>query len=236
MRGFAPLAGNDIRTLYRSGYIWVSLAVFGLMLLIAMQASRLDFAGYESFMAAIILFDAVLSPLMLVGLMVLLERGEGAFAMLWVSPLSPRAYLAARVVTVGLLSLMQTLLLVLLVYDAPMWRLALAGGLFSAAGLSALFGFVVIAWFDDLYAFLLPMIGAIMALSAPGYGVLLGIDPLWFVWHPTAGPLALIEIAFNLDATQSLAMAIASTAAWLAAAGVLAYAAIVRMRARIGGV
>lgn len=235
MSAFAQLVGNDMRTLYRSGYVWVSLAVFGLMLLVALQASRLDFAGYEAFIAAIILFDVVLSPLMLVGLMVLLERGEGAFAVLCVSPVSTSAYMAARVVTVSLISLAQTLVLVLAVYDGALSPPALTAGLAGAASLSALFGFVVVAYFDDLYAYLLPMIVAIMALGAPGYGVLLGIAPQWLAWHPTAGALALIETAFNLDASHALAGTGASSAAWILAAASLAYLAVRRMQARIGG-
>ena len=235
MSAFAQLIGNDMRTLYRSGDVWVSLAVFGLMLLVAMQASRLDFVGYENFIAAIILFDVVLSPLMLVGLMVLLERGEGGFAVLCVSPVPTLAYLVARVLTVSLISLAEMLVLVLAVYDADLSPLALTAGLAGAASLSALFGFVVIAYFDDLYAFLLPMIGAIMLLGVPGYGVLLGIAPEWLVWHPTAGALALIESAFKLDAAQGLLTASGSLAAWILVAGTAAFLAIRRMRARIGG-
>lgn len=235
MSALAQLAGNDLRTLYRSGYLWVSLAVFGLMLVVALQASRLDFAGYERFIAAVILFDVVLSPLMLVGLMVLLERGEGAFAVLCVSPVPTPAYIVARVLTVSLISLAQTLVIVLVVYDGALSPLALTAGLAGAASLSALFGFVIIAYFDDLYAYLFPMIGAIMALGVPGYGVLLGIAPEWLSWHPTAGALVLIETAFSLDAPQGPARASASLAAWILAAGGLAYLAVRRMRARIGG-
>lgn len=235
MSAFAQLAGNDLRTLYRSGYIWVSLAVFGLMLLVALQASRLDFAGYEAFIAAVILFDVVLSPLMLVGLMVLLERGEGAFAVMCVSPVPMPAYIAARVLTVSLISLAQTLVIVLVVYDGTFSPVALIAGLAGAASLSALFGFVVIAYFDDLYAYLFPMIGAIMALGVPGYGVLLGIAPEWLSWHPTAGALALIEATFSPNGLQEPVTASASLAGWILAAGSLAYLAVRRMRTRIGG-
>jgi len=235
MSAFVHLLGNDLRMLYRSGYVWVSLAVFALMLLVAMQAARLDFAGYESFIAAIILFDVVLSPLMLVGLMVLLERGEGAFAVMCVSPAPATAYMTARVLTVSLISLAQMLVLVLTVYDGALSPLALTAGLAAAACMSALFGFVLVAFFDDLYAFLLPMIGAIMLLGAPGYAVLLGIAPAWLIWHPTAGSLALIELAFVLNAAQGLVTAIASSLLWAAAAATLAYMAIRRMQARIGG-
>lgn len=226
---------NDFRILYRSGYLWVSVAVFALMLLVAIQALRLDFAGYENFIAAIILFDVVLSPLMLVGLMVLLDRGEGAFAVLCVGPAPMLPYMAARVLAVSLISLTQMLVLVLAVYDAALSPLALTAGLTSAACLSALFGFVLIAFFDDLYAFLLPMVGTIMLLGMPGYAVLLGIKPEWLAWHPTAGALALIEAAFNLESAQGIVTASASTFLWAAAAATLAFLAVRRMQTRIGG-
>ncbi|MDZ4308081.1 ABC transporter permease [Allopontixanthobacter sp.] len=235
MTAFAHLVQNDVRTLYRTGYVWVSIAVFALMLLIAMQASNLDFAGYEQFVAAIILFDAALSPVMLVGLMVLLERSEGAFAALSVSPMPTWAYLAARVLVVSLFSLAQMLLLVLAVYDASYSPTALTAGLAGAACISGLFGFLLVSFFDDLYAFLLPMIGAIMLLGVPGYAVLLGIPQKWLFWHPTSGPMALIEKAFALDARQGLFTAVATTLVWAAVAAILAHLAIGRMQARIGG-
>lgn len=235
MSAFIHFVGNDIRSLYRSGYIWASVAVFALMLLVAVQASRLDFAGYEDFIAAIILFDVVLSPVILVGLMVLLERGEGAFAVLCVSPAPSWAYVAARVVTVGVIALAEMLVLVLAVYDAALSPVLLAGGLAGAACVSALLGFVVVAFFDDLYAFILPMVATILLLGAPGYAVLLGIAPAWLIWHPTAGALALIETAFEPGAAQRQVSAIVSIGLWTATAAALAYMAVRRMQSRIGG-
>lgn len=234
MTVFVHLVQNDMRTFYRSGYVWVSVFVFALMLLIAMQASQIDFAGYENFIAAIILFDVVLSPVMLVGLMVLLERSEGAFAALSVSPMPTSAYLSARVMTVSLFSLAQMLLLVLAVYDARFSPIALIAGLAGAACISSLFGFLLVSFFDDLYAFLLPMIGTIMLLGVPGYAVLLGIPQKWLLWHPTSGPMALIEQAFDLDTQQGLFTAGTSTLVWVAVAAILAHIAIGRMQARIG--
>lgn len=235
MNAFAHLFANDIRTLYRSGYVWVSVAVFVLMLLVALQASRLDFAGYESFMAALILFDAVLSPLMLVGLMVLLERGEGAFVVLCVSPARTWTYMTARVLSVSLISIAQMLVLVVSVYDAALSPLALTAGLAAACCISALCGFALVAHFDDLYAYLLPMMGAILVLGVPGYAVLLAIAPGWLFWHPTAGPLALIERSFDLEATQALGFASGSALLWISGTASLAYRAVRRMQARIGG-
>lgn len=235
MRPFVHLLVNDIRVLYRTGYIWASLAVFALMLLAALQASHLDFAGYERFVAAIILFDVVLSPVMLVGLLVLLERGEGGLAILSVSPAPQYAYIAARALVVSLIALAEMFVLVLAVYDGVLSPLQLASGLSGAACISALLGFLLVAFFDDLYAFMLPMIATILMLGVPGYGVLLGLDPSMLAWHPTAGALALIEGAFAVEANRSLAQPILTTLLWLAIAAVAAFWAVGRMQARIGG-
>lgn len=235
MRPFVHLLVNDIRVLYRTGYIWASVAVFALMLLVAMQASQLDFAGYERFVAAIILFDVVLSPVMLVGLLVLLERGEGGLAILSVSPAPRHAYIGARVLVVSFIALAEMFILVLAVYDGVLSPLQLASGLAAAACISALLGFLLVAFFDDLYAFMLPMIVTVLILGAPGYGVLLGIDPAMLAWHPTAGALALIEGAFAARAHLSLPQSVLTTLLWMVIVAVSAHWAVRRMQARIGG-
>lgn len=235
MRPFVHLLVNDIRVLYRTGYIWASVAVFALMLLVAMQASQLDFAGYERFVAAIILFDVVLSPVMLVGLLVLLERGEGGLAILSVSPAPRHDYIGARVLVVSFIALAEMFILVLAVYDGVLSPLQLASGLAAAACISVLLGFLLVAFFDDLYAFMLPMIVTVLILGAPGYGVLLGIDPAMLAWHPTAGALALIEGAFAARAHLSLPQSVLTTLLWMVIVAVSAHWAVRRMQARIGG-
>ncbi|OQW60447.1 MAG: hypothetical protein A4S17_00720 [Proteobacteria bacterium HN_bin10] len=235
MRPFVHLLINDIRVLYRTGYIWASIAVFALMLLVAVQASHLDFAGYERFVAAIILFDVVLSPVMLVGLLVLLERDEGGLAILSVSPAPQHAYIAARVLVVSLIALAEMFILVLAVYDGVLSPLQLASGLAAAACISALLGFLLVGFFDNLYAFMLPMIATILMLGAPGYGVLLGIDPAMLAWHPTAGALALIEGAFAGEANYRFAQPILTTLLWIVIGSVTAHWAVRRMQAQIGG-
>lgn len=235
MKPLGVLVWNDLRILFRSGYIWASIAAFGLMLLVALQAARLDFAGYEAFIAAIILFDVVLSPVMLNGLMLLLERGEGAFAALAVTPLDRWRYLAARVLTVSLISIAEMLLLVLIVYDAALSPGMLFAGLLCAGLVASFAGIVAVAPVDSLYSFILPMILTILFLGAPGYGVLLGLKPDWLLWHPTAGALTLIEAAFQGGMRPNIAFAAASATAWIAGGALAARAALRHVEARIGG-
>lgn len=235
MRHFLALAQNDLRVLYRTGYIAATLAIFALLLLIASQVARFDFGGFANIVAAIILFDTVLSPVLLIGLMMLLERGEGSFIALAATPLPRSTFVAARTVTVSLICSMEMLLLVLIAYDAKLSLELLVAGLLGVAAIASLIAFVAVAPFDALYPFVLPMIGWIMFLGAPGYGVLLGWDPLWLAWHPTAPPMALLEGAFTPLPAGRLAYGLIGTAVWLALSATLANRALFQMQLRAAG-
>jgi hypothetical protein len=235
MKDFLTLAQNDLRMLWRTGYVWATIVVFALLLLIASQVARLEFAGFAELVAAIILFDAVLSPVLVIGLMMLLERGEGSFIALAVTPVSRWAYVAARTATVSAICASQMLLLVLITYDGALSPALLLAGLLGVAAIASLLAFVAVAPFDGLYPFMLPMIGWIFFLGAPGYAVLLGWDPLWFSWHPTAAPKVLLEGAFAALPIGRLAYGVVGTMAWLALGAVLAERALRRMQLSAGG-
>lgn len=236
MKHFLALAGNDLRVLYRTGYLWATLAVFALLLLIATQVSRLDLAGYADFVAAIILFDVVLTPVLVIGLMILLERGEGSFVALAATPLQRGIYVAARAVTVSLVSIMEMLLLVLIAYDGAMSPALLVVGLLGIAAIASLFAFVAVSPFNALYSFVLPMIGWILFLGMPGYGVLLGWNPLWLAWHPTAPSMALLAGAFAPASLGGIAYGLAGTAAWLGLGAAIASRAVRHMQLQaVGG-
>lgn len=236
MRHFLALAGNDLRILYRTGYLWATVAIFALLLLIASQVSRLDFAGFEDLVAAIILFDVVLAPVLVIGLMILLERGQGSFIALSATPLRMWTYVAARAAVVSMVSILEMLLLVLIAYDGILSPLLLVTGLLGVAGIASLIAFAAVAPFDALYSFVLPMIGWILFLGLPGYGVLLGWDPLWLAWHPTAPSMALLSGAFSTLSVGSAAYGLAGTVIWLGLGVLIAMRAVRQMQLRtVGG-
>ena len=227
---FIALICTDLRILFRTGYLWATLAIFAVLLFLALQVARLEFSGLADFVAAIILLDAVLAPVLVVGLMMLLERGEGSRAALFVSPLRPWTYLQARTITVSLVSSAQMLLLALIAYDGVFSIALLVAGLVSVASISSLSAFIVVAPFNALYSFMLPMIGWILLLGAPAYGVLMGWDPVWLAWHPTAPSLALLQNAFAGPSVAAVAYGVIGAAAWLAAMTFFALAALRRMQ------
>lgn len=235
MTDFLTLARNDLHILWRTGYVWATIVIFALLLLVVSQVSRLEFAGFAELVAAIILFDTVLSPVLVIGLMMLLERGEGSFIALAVTPVSRWAYVAARTATVSVICASQMLLLVLITYDGALSPALLLAGLLGVAAIASLLAFVAVAPFDGLYPFMLPMTGWIFFLGAPGYGVLIGWDPIWLEWHPTAAPMVLLEGGFAALSSGRLAYGAVGTMAWLVFGAVLAERALRRMQLRAAG-
>jgi hypothetical protein len=229
------LAWLDLRMLFRTGYLAVAVVIFLVLWGLISQLSQLDFAGFADFVAAVILVDAVALPLLLVGLMLLLERGDGCLAVLAVTPMRRASFLVARTGVVALVCAAQMLLLVLLEYDAPLSPVPLAAGLLGIAAIAALTGVVAVALFRSMQAYILPCIGWMTALSLPGYGRFAGIDPLWLAWHPMAPPMALLEAAFAPQPAWRLVYGAAGVLLWLGVAGAAASRALRAMMLRLAG-
>lgn len=235
MRPFAALAWTDLRVLARSGYLWATVAVFLLLLLLALQVKRLDFSGFASVVTAVILLDVVVMPVLLVGLMVLLERGEGPLLALAVTPVSPWTCLAARVTTVTLISAAEMLFLVGLAYDGALEPGLLGGGLLSIAAVSSLAGYWTVTRATNVYGFILPMMGVVLFLGLPAYGVLAGWRAVWFAWHPTAPGLNLLEGAFSSLPFPRLVHGAIGSVFWLILGGWLAARSLMTIRSRAAG-
>ncbi len=235
MSHILSLAWTDLRVLYRTGYIWVTVAIFLVLLTLALQLSQLDLSGLADVVAALILLDVVVAPVMLVVLMILLERGDGSLLALAATPMKLLSYLVARVAVVAAICAAEMFFLVLIVYDAPLSVGALAAGLLSAAAIAAVSGVIVVAPFSSLYSALPPMVGWILLLSAPAYGVLMGWEPLRLAWHPTAPAMALIAAAFDPQPVARVAYGAAGAVLWLTLGGALAARALRAMQRRAAG-
>lgn len=235
MKRFLALVLNDVRLLHRTGYIWATLLIFAVLLFIALQFGRLDFTGFGSLVSAIILLDLVLAPVLVVGLMLLLERGEGSLLALAATPLPPGLFVLARTLVVSVISSAEMGLLALIVYDGPLSLPFFVGGLLSLAAVASLSAFLLVAPFNSLYSFILPMFGWILLLSLPGYGVLMRWDPWWLAWHPTAPSMALIEAAFGPVPAERIGFAMGAAAAWIVFLSLLALRAVRFMQLRTAG-
>ncbi len=128
---------------------------------------------------------------------VLFEKGEGTLEALVVTPLRVSEYLFAKVSTLTILAIGESLIIVVLAYGIQLgWVPLLAGAAFMAI-MYALMGFVMVARYDSVSRFLIPSGIAVFIIQLP-FVPYFGLweSWIWYLW-PTAAPLALLESAFR---------------------------------------
>ncbi len=155
------------------------------------------------FMPLVALSGVSLTTFFLVGVLLLLERGEGTLDVVLVSPLRPSEYLVSKLLTVTALAGVETALIVGIAYglDFSLPWLALAVFL-RASGVAAV-GVAVAVRYRSITHFLLPAVALTLAFDLPVLWYLeLWPSPLFYLW-PSMPPLLLAKAAFlEVEAMQ----------------------------------
>jgi fluoroquinolone transport system permease protein len=131
-----------------------------------------------------------------------------------VTPLRPWEILGSKVLTLGLLSLFETLLVIVIVQGVQFnWFLLVTSIVFYIAMLS-LYGFIVVARYDSISEFLLPSVLWTMGFSLP----LLYYFNIWRHWvmfiHPLQAILILIQSAFTSVPAWQVVYGVAYSILW----------------------
>ena len=149
------------------------------------------------FMPLLALSGVSLTTLFLVGVLLLLERGEGTLDVVMVSPLRPTEYLASKLLTVSALALVESALLVGIAYGLDLSYPWLALSVLLRAGLVAAIGVAVAVRYRSITDFLLPVVALTLALDLPVIWYLeLWPSPIFYLW-PTMPSLILAMAAFR---------------------------------------
>jgi len=190
MKRLVSAVKYDIKFQFRHGFYAVYLlftVLYSLCLRGLPQGIRLPAA------VIIVLSDPGILGFFLIGAIVMLERGQNLYSCLFATPLRTTEYLAAKVISLGTISFISSLIIcsaglgrmVNLVYFLP--------GIFLPAAFFTLVGFAPALKFRSLPAFLLLAPVYIIVFFAPVL-FYLGISDLWlFYLLPTTGAMLLIE-------------------------------------------
>lgn len=201
-------------------HVYVIVAVAALVLACPLRAlftpEQLRF-----FMPLLALSGVSLTTFFLVGVLLLLERGEGTLDVVLVSPLRPAEYLASKLLTVTTLALVESALIVIVAYGADVSLPWLALAVLLRANLVGAVGVAVGVRHRSITAFLLPAIGCTLAFDLPAVWYLqLWPSPAFYVW-PTLPSLLLAKAAFlPVDTLQQVyggvygAVAVAGAVFW----------------------
>ncbi len=198
-------------------------AAAGFVLLsIALLLSQVPLTGLEWLLPPLLLNNLFINCFYFVAGLLLLERAEGSLLAGAVSPLRADEYLAARVCSLTLLALAESLVLVLLFAGPPQSWWALLAGLSSASIALTLAGIVLIAGYRSINEFLMPSLLMVVVLGAP----LLAAFARWqhplFYLHPLQPALLLTQAAFAPPAGWQLWYGMIGSGLWIVPAWLLA--------------
>ena len=201
----------DVSLQYRNGFYFVSAFTAVFMVVLLKQFPGVDF-GY--WWPAIITGNLTVNSFYFMAGIVLLEKGEGTLEAQIVTPLRPWEILGSKILTLGLLSLFETLAMIVIVQGVNFnWFLLVTGIVFYIAML-ALYGFIVVARYDSINEFLLPSVAWTMGFSLP----LLYYFDIWRSWimflHPLQAILILLQSAFTSVPTWQIIYGFAYSILW----------------------
>lgn len=221
MKRLLSIARWDVRLQFRNGFYFVSAITATFFVILLKQVSGVDL-GY--WWPAIITANLTINAFYFMAGIVLLEKGEGTMEAQIVTPLRPWEILASKVLTLGLLSLFETLLIIVFVQGMHFNWVLLVTGIVLYIALLSLYGFIVVARYDSISEFLLPSVIWTLGFSLP----LLYYFDIWRSWvmflHPLQAILILIRSAFTTLPTWQVVYGIGYALLW----SVIAMAASLR--------
>jgi fluoroquinolone transport system permease protein len=174
-------------------YLIVVGATFGLALALRalVTPEQLHF-----FMPVLVMYGVSLTTVFLVGVLLLLERGEGTLNVVMVSPLRPTEYLASKLITLTTLALVESAIMAGVAYGLGFSFGWLVLAVVMRASMGVAVGVAVGVRYSSITRFLLPAIVASLAFDLPNIWYLeLWPSPLFYVW-PSMPPLLLAKAAF----------------------------------------
>ncbi|MBI9047066.1 MAG: ABC transporter permease [Anaerolineaceae bacterium] len=184
----------DIQLQFRNGFYYISAFVAILFIILLKQLGEVNWAIWWP---VIILENLVINTFYFMAGLVLLEKGEGTLEAQIVTPLRPWEYLFSKVISLGLLSLLESLLIVTAVSGLNFNWLLLILGILLLVSIYVLYGFFVVARYDAIGEFILPSAVWTMGFSLPLLYYFNIWTTNWMFLHPLQAPLVLMQSAFE---------------------------------------
>lgn len=184
----------DIRRQFKEGFY---LAAVTVAVLISFALRWVPHVAWDRLCPPLVLCNLVMTAFYFTAAIVLLEKNERTLEAQVVTPLRPREYLLAKVLSLSVLCLFESALLVVIASGIRLAWVPFVLGTTLLTTLYVLYGFFVVSRYHSFTDFLLPS-GAWTALFAlPILGWFGLINPLWLLWHPLQPPLWLLSAAWS---------------------------------------
>ena len=202
----------DMRLQLRNGFYYAAAFIAVIMIVILLQFPR---AELPTILPLFVLGNMTIGTFYFMAGLVLLEKGDGVLEGLVVTPLRQAEYLAAKLVSLTLLTLVENVTIVTAVFGFNINIGLFVIGLGLMACFNILLGFIVVARYDSINRFLLPSVLITMLLTIPLLDYLgLWTSPLLYL-HPVQAPLLLLKGAFQPIAVWQLVYGIGYAVLWV---------------------
>jgi fluoroquinolone transport system permease protein len=196
------------------------VVVWGVLLSLLPAEALADAA---TIVPAFLLGNLIVTTFYFMAALVMLEKAEGMLTALVTTPLRAWEFLASRIVTLTSLALVESLLIVVVVFGPRFhWGLLLVGSSLLSA-LYVLVGFAAVVRYASINEMLMPSVVFVMALVLPLISHFGLVDSIWMFAHPVQPALVLMQAAYEPVGTGMLAYGVVGAGGWTAAAFVLAH-------------
>jgi fluoroquinolone transport system permease protein len=183
----------DVQLQFRNGFYYATAFVVAFWV-VAFSQFKLDLGQV---LPGMLLGNLTVSTFYFIGGLVLLEKSEGTLEAQVVTPLHSWEYIASKVITLAILSLIENVTIAVVIAGWQFNLVALAVGIALAAALFSLAGLVVIVRYDSVNEYLMPSAFYTAILMLP----LLDFFNVWpsklFYLHPMQAPLVIMQAAFR---------------------------------------
>lgn len=222
----------DMRFQFRHGFYHVYL-LFTVLYIVLLRLVPGDVRLPAA--AIIVLSDPAVLGYFTIGALVMLERGQNLYAGVFSTPLRLNEYLAAKALSLGVISTASSLLIIAAGLGRWVNPLYVVFGVFLTAMFFTLAGFAPALQFKSLPVFLVMSPLYIVGFNLPILYYLGLVDSLLFYVLPTTGSLLLIDGSISgLDVWQ-VVYSLFILALWVAGAWYLARKVLLRYIIRGGG-
>jgi len=212
MNSLVSTVVRDVRLQVRYGFYYATVFV-ALIYVVIIRQLPADSLGL--ILPLLLLSNLAITAYFFVAGMILFEKGEGTLEALVVTPLPPAAYLTAKIISLSILALIETLLIAGITtwfgFNLPL----LATGLILNSTIMVLMGFIVVVRFDSINEFIIPGALLMTIFSVPLVDYL-GLFQHWlFYFHPVTAPLKLMGVAFSGNGNPGIWLGLISTLIWI---------------------
>ena len=202
----------DVRLQVRNGFYYAAGFVAIIYIFVLRQ---LPIELVRLHMPLIILSNLLMNTFYFIGGLVLLEKGEGSLWARIVTPLRHSEYLASKVASLTILSVLENMLIVVAGFGIELQPFPMLLSLILAAAIYSLTGFIAVSKYDSINEYLFPSFLYTCAFIPPSLQSV-GLIDSWFMYlHPLQGAFVLAKASFGPIANWEWAYGIGTSALWI---------------------